>query len=401
MSSLPEISIDVCIIGGGAAGLWTLDELVRNGYQAILVEKDELGRGQTVCSQGIIHGGLKYTLDGLMNPSADTISAMPAIWRDCLAGKRNPDLTNTRVRADFCYLWRTQSLKSKLGMIGASVGLRVKPEKLSQADRPQILTNCPGVVTKLAEQVIDPTSLLQNLADMHNDRLIGHVSSISVDSSDSESNSIVLNDPDGNSIARVNAKYIVLTAGAGNETLAETFEVQTVKAQKRPLHMVMVRGSLPHLSGHCVDGAKTRATITSDVDSKGRIVWLVGGQLSEGGVSMDSNQLIKHAKVELAAILPDQSFEECEWSTFRVDRAEPLSKSGKRPENIFAKREGNIVVAWPVKLALVPRLAEEIVNLLDKPPDSSNADLSCLSNCIRPAVAKPPWETEQQWIKIS
>ena len=118
--SVAQLHFDVVIFGGGAAGLWLLDELVRDGYDAVLLEANALGSGQTVASQGIIHGGLKYTLTGLFNPSADAIKEMPGLWRDCMAGTRLPDLTATQRRSDFCYLWSTQSLMSKAGMFAAS-----------------------------------------------------------------------------------------------------------------------------------------------------------------------------------------------------------------------------------------------------------------------------------------
>jgi len=67
------IELDAVIFGGGAAGLWILDELRRAGLAILLLEggRRGLGSGQTIASQGIIHGGLKYTLAGLLTPSAD------------------------------------------------------------------------------------------------------------------------------------------------------------------------------------------------------------------------------------------------------------------------------------------------------------------------------------------
>ena len=59
--------LDALIFGGGAAGLWLLDRLSRDGHHVVLLEARSLGMGQTVASQGIIHGGLKYTLSGLAN----------------------------------------------------------------------------------------------------------------------------------------------------------------------------------------------------------------------------------------------------------------------------------------------------------------------------------------------
>ena len=88
MSEAQPVQLDVVIFGGGGAGLWLLDELVRQGFSALLMEAHGLGSGQTVASQGIIHGGLKYTLSGLLTPSASAIRDMPGVWRACLAGER-------------------------------------------------------------------------------------------------------------------------------------------------------------------------------------------------------------------------------------------------------------------------------------------------------------------------
>ena len=106
------MKLETLIIGGGIAGLWLLDELHRAGRTALLLERHQLGHGQTAASQGIIHGGLKYTLHGRFTGSAAAIRDAPQLWRDCLEGRRSPDLTHTAVRAQFCHLWRTGSLRS-------------------------------------------------------------------------------------------------------------------------------------------------------------------------------------------------------------------------------------------------------------------------------------------------
>ena len=58
------LPLDVLIFGGGGAGLWLLDDLAARGYRVLLAEAGDLGAGQTIASQGIIHGGLKYALRG-------------------------------------------------------------------------------------------------------------------------------------------------------------------------------------------------------------------------------------------------------------------------------------------------------------------------------------------------
>ena len=395
------MDMDVVIFGGGAAGLWLLDELTRSGSNAVLLEAHALGTGQTVAAQGIIHGGLKYTLQGLLTKSATSIREMPAIWRDCLDGVREPNLSAVRRRSNECFLWRTDSLSSRLGMLGAQFGLRVAPQTVAADDRPEILRGCPGTVARLPEQVISTVSLIEVLAERNRERLLrvdparvtfeigdpGQVTSIRID----------------DDIA-FRPRVIVFSAGAGNSALRRSVGLAVETMQKRPLHMVMLRGeSLPMFQGHCVDGAKTRVTITSDIDSAGRTVWQVGGQIAEDGVVWNERTLIAAAREELRSVLPGIDLSSVEWSTYRVDRAEGIVAGGKRPESIQIRRDGNCLTAWPTKLALVPQLVAELVGQVFNLPgiawSGRHGQVENLPHeCHRPDVALPPWETAMQWV---
>ncbi|TXT24439.1 MAG: FAD dependent oxidoreductase [Planctomycetota bacterium] len=403
--------MDVVIFGGGAAGMWLLDGLARRGTNAVLLEAHALGTGQTVAAQGIIHGGLKYTLQGLLTKSATSIREMPAIWRECLDGQREPNLSTVRRRSDECYLWRTESLSSRLGMLGAQFGLRVAPQSVAADDRPEILRGCPGTVARMPEQVISTVSLIEVLAERNRERLLKiDPATVSFEcNAPGDVRSIRIGDE-----IVIRPQAIVFTAGAGNSKLRHSVGLTVESMQRRPLHMVLVRGeSLPMFQGHCVDGAKTRVTITSDTDSAGRTVWQVGGQIAEDGVAWDERTLIAAAREELRAVLPSINLSSVEWSTYRVDRAEGIISGGKRPETIQIRREGNCFTAWPTKLALVPQLATELIAILEpllpaegrKPkaesrnPFSQKANIGRRLSAIgsRPDVALPPWEMATRW----
>lgn len=393
---------DVVIFGGGAAGMWLLDELTRRGVEAVLLEANALGTGQTVAAQGIIHGGLKYTLQGLLTKSAASIREMPIIWRDCLDGRSDPDLSDVRRRSDECFLWRTDSLRSRLGMLGAQFGLRVSPQTVAVDDRPELLRGCPGTVARLPEQVISTVSLMESLAARHRDRML-QIDTQQLEfecRAPGEVSSIRLWRDDGQSL-ELRPHHVVFTAGAGNAALRRSVQLNQEAMQRRPLHMVMLRGSLPAFQGHCVDGAKTRVTITSDVDSGGRTVWQVGGQIAEVGVAWDDLTLLANARKELTSVLPGIDLSSVEWSTYRVDRAEAAMPGGKRPETIQIRREGNCITAWPTKLALVPQLVAEIATDLVEHVSNVLASTS-LAEALphdwpRPSVALPPWETVERW----
>lgn len=397
------MQLDAVIFGGGVAGLWLLDELTRRGRSALLLETDALGSGQTIASQGIIHGGLKYTLQGLLTRSARSIRDMPALWSDCLTGRREPHLTATRVRSEYCYLWRTDSVASRLGMIGAKVGLRTASKSLSTDECPDVLKNCPGSVSRLNEQVISPCSFLNDLAGRHCDRIL-KIEPMTEDEGgpvfeQDDTGRVTLlrlRDPNSGAEIELQPAAVVLTAGAGNALLRRRLGLNEQAMQRRPLHMVLCRGELPVLNGHCIDGAKTRVTITSDVDNAGRVVWQIGGQLSEDGVTMDEPELLAHAKREIEAVIPGVDLSGVAWSTYRVDRAERAMPQGKRPETIQILEDANILTAWPTKLVLAPVLAETLCERIGRCNHDGHPPLEW----SRPAVAEPPWETERAWYSI-
>ena len=96
----PVIATDIAIIGGGIAGLWTLSQLRNQGFNAVLFEQEALGSYQTVGSQGMIHGGIKYALSGAWSGSSEAISAMPGVWRSCLAGEGKVDLRGCQILSE-------------------------------------------------------------------------------------------------------------------------------------------------------------------------------------------------------------------------------------------------------------------------------------------------------------
>ncbi len=402
------VHLDVVIFGGGAAGLWLLDEVRRSGRSVVLLEANELGSGQTVASQGIIHGGLKYTLSGLLTPSAKAVRAMPGLWRRCLAGEQAPDLRRTKLRSAFCYLWRTASLTGKLGMLGARAGLHVTPVWLDEHERPAVLKNCAGGVARVDEQVIDPVSFISDLATQHRELLlaIDAANGLEFQVSNSGTAELVrLINPHTGEPLDIAPKAIALTAGAGNEKLLAMLGRSKPAMQRRPLHIAMARAAadrLPVLNGHCVDGAATRLTITTATHSTGDTIWQLGGRIAEDGVNMDRDQLVDKAAAEASEVVCDADLSGVFWSSYMVDRAELATSGFARPADVTVETDANIITAWPTKLALAPRLAQRVVETLGE-GDGDTEWMAKLSDSPagtwpRPLVAPPPWEMERTWI---
>lgn len=404
---MDDLACDIVIFGGGAAGLWLLDELTRRGHSALLIEKNALGAGQTIAAQGILHSGLKYSLNGLLTPAAREARDMPAVWRDCLRGATEPDLAAVRLRSDHCYLWRTHSLSSRLGMFGACVGLRVNPELVPPEDVPSLFRHCPGPLARVAEPVLSLQSLLATLAARNVSRILRLDPEGCVDF-DLVRPGVVrwlaLHSPEGGRSVRIRLPKLVLAAGAGNESLRARLGLERPAMQLRPLHMLLVRGNLPACFGHCIDGAATRVTITSDSDSEGRTVWQIGGQLSETGVHLDPQSLVAQGHKELLAVLPGVDLTGTEWAAFRIDRAEGATPGGARPDSIRVLTEGKTTTVWPTKLVLVPQLARAVRLELESGArkDSGRGwDPATLADWPRPAIALPPWERPMDWQRLT
>jgi glycerol-3-phosphate dehydrogenase len=393
-------SIDLVVVGGGIAGLWILDAAIRAGLSAVCVEASELGSGQSICAQGIIHGGLKYTLKERDLSAAGPISEMPSRWTELASGdpKNGPDLRAAVMSSPCTWLWRTDTLASRLGMLGAKAALRTKPSTVTKEERPQLIRDAPGAVLRVDEPVFDTRSVLGALAAAHESNLVAvdGPEGIEFTSQGGQVTRVILRH--GKAAVTLVPRAVVLAAGAGNEGLLSRLGLDASIAQRRPLHMTLLRAaSLPEFYGHCVDGNRTRVTITSGRDAGGQIVWQLGGDLAETGVARDPASQIAFAAAELQAVLPSLHLSkrpDAAWSTYQIDRAERRTRSGLRPDDaeVLSLHDGRLLVAWPTKWALAPRLAAAVLAALPPEIAAEPTPAADLTGFTPPEIATFPWE---------
>lgn len=383
------LSTDILIVGGGIAGLWLNVRLRRLGYATLLVEKERLGGGQSVKSQGIIHGGTKYALSGALTGSSEAIADMPGRWRAALAGSGELDLSGVRLLSEAHYLWSPGTLAGNLTSFFASKAMRGRVDQVKGAELPPALQDAKfkGKVYRLAELVLDVPSLISRLAEQAGDGLLagGHIEPLR------ENGELVGLAVDGR---QVRARRIVLSAGQGNAGLLGALGIEQPKQQLRPLHMVLVKApTLKPLYAHCLGGGtKPRITVTTHPAADGQWVWYLGGDLAEAdGVARDEAAQIAFARRELAELLPWVDLSAAEWRTLRVDRAEPAQSGLVRPDNAFLSEQENLLVGWPTKLALAPDFADRVIAALEREAihPGSHPELPALP---RPPVAQPLWE---------
>lgn len=390
---------DVVIVGGGIAGLWLLNRLRQLGYSAILLEAKSLGGGQTHKSQGIIHGGMKYALQGSLTNATTSISDMPKVWEECLQGKGILDLSRVPILSDQQYLWSTDAIASKITGFFASVMLKNQIEKLPKENFPDIFKheNFKGSVYSLKEIVIDVNVLVRELVKPNQDAIF-KIDALKENHLHFDENNRLTsieiqakpNDP-----IQIKAQQFIFTAGSGNEILLNKLAHQEMKMQLRPLQMVMVKTDFPYpVYAHCLGlGSTPRVTITTHQSHDGKTIWYLGGQLAEEGVQRTVEEQIQFTRQELKDLFPWLDFSNAEITTFFVNRAEALQSNGQRPDSCYTKKCENIIVAWPTKLAFAPKLAEEIIQQLQEAEVTHNhTDIRELRAWPLPSFAKPIWD---------
>lgn len=388
------INVDIVIFGGGIAGLWMLSRLRQEGYQTLLLENEALGAGQTRYSQGIIHGGTKYALTGKLTASSESIFAMPQVWRDCLQGKGEVDLSSAKTLSEYQYMWSTPSLLSRLSGFFASRIVRGRMKIINKENYPAVFKNkkFKGKVYQLDEPVLDAASVTQALSKPNLTNIM-HINSMA----NFSENKFSIEAENGE-MWNINAEKIILSAGKGNANLLKEMGRAEPKMQLRPLQMVMVRGGLPEkIYAHCLGASvNPRITITSSEDKQGNIVWYLGGQLAEDGINRTVDEQIVKAKKELQSLMPWLDFSVMQWSTLKIDRAEAKQNDGQRPSTSFFCDDNNIVTTWPTKLALAPNLANDVVNHLEDTNTVKSAAVE-MPDFSHVSVADLPWQEEEKW----
>jgi len=381
----PTLPIDAAIIGGGVAGLWALTRLRQRGYSAVLFESRALGSGQSIDSQGIIHGGAKFALGTLPGPTACAVAGMPDAWRACLAGDGDVDLRACRVLSPCVYLVSPEQHCSAAQGDGADLCAEELPPPLRGA-------TLRGRVQRLDEPVLDMPSLLAALVGPRRDDL--HRVDRDCARLARDGTAAVIHLP-GCTLAPA---ALLLTAGSGNERLLRELEADAPAMQRRPLQQVLVRhGHRADLYAHWRGtGDAPQLTVTSHRDADGNTVWYLGGELAAAGAGEDAASLIRRARDQLHRLLPGLDLGDCHWETLHVDRAEAAQPAGARPDDAFLGRVpglDNVFVGWPTKLALCPVLGRELLAALDRAGirPRHRPDLAALRALERPAIAVPAW----------
>ena len=391
MKQTSTLTADLCIVGGGIAGLWTLALAHARGIQAVLFEKDTLGGKQTICSQGIIHGGSKYTLQGKITGATESISGMPKHWMNALQGNGEVKLNNTQLLAEHQFMVPSSGIDTKLLSFLGSKTMSSFTQKVKSKHLPNDMQTV-GIQQscfQLFEPIIAVDSLLQDLRQQFSSYI--YQLDVQVEDITNTVSGMQLNLDKGTT--QIQCQKILLCSGEGFETLAPLCPKQ--KMQKRPLHMISATAEkkyLPNLYAHFVGrSSKPVLTITSHPNQNIN-TWYLGGDLAELGVGKDHVSQVAEAKYLLEKLTPNIDTHKLTFQSILIDRAEPAQNNLVRPDDAYLQTFDNLMVAWPTKLALAPRLAEKA--LIDLSSNLSEENLLHLQQLPLPTcqTTQYPWQ---------
>lgn len=366
---------DIIIYGGGIAGLWMLARLRQMGYDALLLEKNALGGGQSIASQGILHSGVKYALAGKISKLAKAISEMPEIWRGALKGKGPVDLSGAVIASERQYLLIpkgitggvTKSLTQKA--LGKSVK-EIPPKKWPQNIKDNGFT---GTLIDMQELVLDIPSVIKALAEPYKNYI-----------------------RKGDEKSKITAKAYIYSCAAGNHDIAKDQKHdKDLQTQKRPLVMGMMRNAPFEVFAHLVGPSeKPVATITTHKDKDGNLIWYIGGQAAERVIDSKPEDTYKAARKAFTRYFPALDTSGMEWGSLAIDRVEGRSqKDGWLPDAPCIHQSDNAYYCWPTKLTFAPLLADMMIERLEKDGITPSHTQSTWNDMPEAPFADPPWNT--------
>lgn len=381
---------DCVILGGGIAGLWARAVIAQAGFGVVLVSDAPLGAGQTVASQGILHRGIKYAISPGAAGAANALSTAHAAWSEALVGRGPIDLRAARVLSPCTHLWTLPGMLGGLTGAAAAMAMRSEVSRLARADYPACFVDAPDrtAVWRVDEPCLDARTLVAALAAVP----AGPILVAPGVALSREAQGATVTAPG----LEIRARVALLSAGSGNEQLLRGLSIDPATiAQRRPLRMTMVKHAPFPLFGHCVQelSDKPRLTVTS-AEHEGGIVWYIGGEPAERGVTLSPEAHVQAVKKELAACVSWADLRGVRFAQFAIDRAEARTPAGKRPDGPVLREFGNIAALWPTKLALAPSAAGDglawVRTALGTPRDQPD-----LAPGPPPPLAPAPWEWSQ------
>ena len=334
--------LDAIIIGGGVAGLWLLNHLSSEGHHCILLEAEALGGAQTLASQGMVHGGIKYALGGALTGASEAIAGMPDRWRAALAGEGPVDLSGLEVLADRYYLFAEGNSLGKLDRFFCQQGLR----GTNRASGP---TGLSGGSARFRRRGLRPAGFCGRYQRPARAPPRSRLQDRTLSASGAE----------GSTCSQAQGGHLgAETAGRRPGALhaeppdplrrcrqrapARALRLQSEpRMQLRPLHQVLVRHpELTPLYAHCVTGIRSPGAPTDHHQPRRWCrgycsgIW-AGSWRRTASIAPRQSRSSRRGEGADPLRALDRLVRHAEFETLRIDRAEPEQTGGNRPDEAY------------------------------------------------------------------
>jgi hypothetical protein len=403
------IDLDVLVVGGGAQGLWVVNDLNELGYRVILIERTMLGGGQTCHSHGLIHRGHFYYDSRMMI----VLNAAAQFWAGFLTRRGLKPLNKTRAIVGFgpgrdvdrhTYMWDRAGLRYK------PVNQKKYPflkhvHHLFETDELSIDT--AEMMSRLSSEVLHCLYRIDDDKDalkfVQTDRKITEVS-VTIEGKQ----------------VNLRPQLVILCAGEGNLEILEALggglgrDSTVVQACRKHTMLCLRSKELPQMTAvFPAEGGLRGLFMCSRVcPDTANTVWLISDNNSvdfRPGVGYgDPNpqpiaidRLIKSLEFLSPEPLKAADMEACVYTGLTAERE---SSDGSRDCHVEPFDFDNVLTIWPAKLTLTPfasNLASRFVRArlsLPKAPGGKNNRWPAIGveaiRAIRPEVVEETWRKE-------
>ena len=204
----------------------------------LLIEPHSLGGTQSLASQGMIHGGQRYALEGRSNLHSKALQRCP---RSAGVAQRNkwPRSRAARILSQTQVLWSPGGLTSSVTAYFASKAMNSRVEPLPRDEWPEIFRTHPkfkGSIYEMGELVVDIRSITEALVAGVLDRIEGR----NWDPVFADGKLRALRVSNGNHETEIAAAQFVFAAGLGNEQITRVLWPGQPVCQRRPLKQLLV-----------------------------------------------------------------------------------------------------------------------------------------------------------------
>jgi len=397
------ITLDALIIGAGIQGLWAGKLLTKLGYRVALLTDSPLGNGQTLNSQVYQHNGHFYDSIEI----AQHLKEVSQEWQDFI---KTSNLVKAQNQA---FLGFNRKDAVKWTQMWDQAGLEysgIDPQEIPQAFKEGELKQ--GCFFHTGETCLHGQELIKNLAEPVKDLTFqGQITSF-------QSHHGLVTEVQATIAGKAITflpKYIVLTAGRGNQHLLNQITKDDVVLhqktkdiqQLRRCQVLVLKGEkLPSTS--CLFPGLQLFSGCREVN--GEIIWLVTYGFDDP-IELDINSNIPIDKKrlqlcikQLQKVMPKILEMDLDWALYPAVKAESKALgSGFRPNGDFVDNCGlqNVTVCYPTKLSLAPRaskrIADKIQDYLGQGEGRFNPSNFCIPQQEVP-IGKERWQT-LDWLK--